>query len=82
MSKAETEQAIAWYEERIKSTPMPGARKMYEAALEALRAQLNAPVRCGECILRGTVGCAMDGIHLKTNKDHDCCSHGKRRSDK
>ena len=39
-------------------------------------------VRCGECILRGTVGCAMDGIHLKNNKDHDYCSHGKRRSDK
>lgn len=37
--KATTEQAIAWFEYRVKTTPMPGARSMFEMALSALRTQ-------------------------------------------
>lgn len=32
-----TEQAAAWFAERVKSTPMPGAREMFEIAAAALR---------------------------------------------
>ena len=32
-----TEQAAAWFEDRAKNTPMPGAREMFKIAAEALR---------------------------------------------
>lgn len=32
-----TEQAAAWFENRMKNTPMAGAREMYRMAAEALR---------------------------------------------
>ena len=34
---ATIEQAAAWFEERAKTTPMPGAREMFEIAAAALR---------------------------------------------
>lgn len=34
---SDLQQAIAWFESRAKNTPMPGARKMFQIALEALR---------------------------------------------
>lgn len=33
------EETIAWFEGRVKSTTMPGARSMFEVAISALRAQ-------------------------------------------
>ena len=35
--KERIERAVLWFEERLKSTPMPGAREMYKTALDALR---------------------------------------------
>lgn len=32
-----TEQAAAWFAERVKNTPMPGAREMFEIAATAIR---------------------------------------------
>lgn len=32
-----TEQAAAWFEERTRNTPMPGARAMFEIAATAIR---------------------------------------------
>ena len=34
---SDLQQAIAWFEGRAQNTPMPGARKMFQIALEALR---------------------------------------------
>lgn len=33
---SDLQQAIAWFESRAQNTPMPGARKMFQIALEAL----------------------------------------------
>lgn len=33
---SDLQQAIAWFEGRAQNTPMPGARKMFQIALEAL----------------------------------------------
>ena len=83
----DTQQAIAWFQDRAKNTPMAGARRMFQIALAALqeKAARDTPggdtvqvIRCKDCIWRGTVGCVMDGLHFKVNKDYDFCSYGKK----
>ena len=41
MTNEELQQAIAWFENRLSATVMPGAREMFCIALSALRAQLE-----------------------------------------
>lgn len=47
----EVEKAIQWFEARNKATTMPGARKMAEMAIAALRAQQEAEQQapCSRC---------------------------------
>lgn len=86
---SDTQQAIAWFKDRAKNTPMAGARSMFQAALAALEEKAEresrspaldlAPViRCKGCILRGTAACVLDGLYYKINKDNDFCSYGKK----
>lgn len=85
----DTQQAIAWFKDRAKNTPMAGARSMFQAALEALEEKaergnrspapdLAAVTRCKDCILRSTPACVLDGLYYKINKDHDFCSYGRK----
>lgn len=85
----DTHQAIAWFKDRAKNTPMAGARLMFQMALEALEekeereshspARDLAPViRCKDCVLRSTPACVLDGLYFKINKDHDFCSYGRK----
>ena len=85
----DTQQAIVWFTDRAKNTPMAGARAMFQAALDALKEKAEreshssaldlAPViRCKDCILRGTAACVLDGLYYKINKDHDFCSYGRK----
>ena len=85
----DTQQAIAWFKERAKNTPMAGARHMFQAALAALEEKaareshsptldLVAVTRCRDCTLRGTAACVLDGLYYKINKDHDFCSYGRK----
>lgn len=41
MTNEELQQAIAWFENRISSATMPGARKMFGIALSALREKIE-----------------------------------------
>ena len=85
----DTQQAIAWFKDRAKNTPMAGARAMFQAALEALEEKAEresgshvldrAPViRCKDCVLRSSAACVLDGLYFKINKDHDFCSYGRK----
>ena len=85
----DTQQAIAWFKDRAKNTPMAGARHMFQAALEALEEKeereshspapdLAPVIRCKDCVLRSTPACVLDGLYFKINKDHDFCSYGRK----
>ena len=55
MTSSDRKELIAWLESRYKDTPMPGAKRMFKLALDAIREQpANEPLTLDE--LRG-----MDG---------------------
>lgn len=55
MTQTDRKELIAWLENRYKETPMPGAKRMFRLALEAVREQVgNEPLTCDGCVNFGT----------------------------
>lgn len=95
MTIEEANQAHQWFEKRTASVTMPGARRMFLLATEALREQVVDPIHAaGGCYCRECKYCkphpTSDQCKICTNKrrcdefhplvsDNDFCSYGRRR---
>lgn len=75
------EEALSWFEKRVKAVSMPGAREAHEAAIRALRPVSREQVERmrGEWISTGAISCKCSRCnHLEPKyrvDEYNCCPY-------